>query len=88
MTIFHFADLQQPVQNLVLNFQSVQLQPATVQLQYSTVQYSTATVQLQLATELHLPNTRRWVAKSVVWGENNKRITPFICHTSTDILVL
>ena len=42
MTIFHFADLQQSVQNLVLNFQSVQLQYSysTATVQYSTVQYS------------------------------------------------
>ena len=45
MTIFHFADLQQSVQNLVLNFQSVQLQYSysTATVQYSTVQYSYST---------------------------------------------
>ena len=68
---------------------AVQLYSCTVLLAVQRSTFSCTAVQLyswlQLATELHLPNTRRWMATGVVWRVcyANTETRPFITTHET-----
>eukprot|EP01048_Picozoa_sp_COSAG05_P003123 COSAG05_NODE_139_length_16772_cov_35.582559_10_plen_109_part_00 len=79
MTIFHFADLQQSVQNSVLNFQSVQLQYSCTAVQLA-VQLAAASYGATPAQHEALDDGNRRGVEGVLREYTNR---PFITTHET-----